>query len=101
MKHFTLLMLFLLVIALLALAAWRGGPAAAQGGQQAFAIHWWTVDGGGGAASTGGGYTLGGTAGQPDAGAMADSTYTLRGGFWVGGGPAAAGYGVYLPVVFK
>ena len=30
-------------------------------------LSWWTVDGGGATFNTGGGYSLGGTAGQPDA----------------------------------
>ena len=30
------------------------------------------------------GYTLYGTIGQPDAGRMSGSTYTLNGGFWPG-----------------
>jgi len=93
--------LLLLVLALLALAAGQPWPAAAQAPQQSFSVSWWTVDGGGGAASAGGGYALDGTAGQPDAGAMGDGTYALRGGFWLGGGPAALSYGVYLPVIFK
>ncbi len=97
----TTLVLALLVLALLVLAVGRGGPAAAQSPQQAFFLNWWTVDGGGVTASAGGGYTLGGAAGQPDAGALADGTYTLRGGFWVGGGPAAPWYGVYLPLVSR
>ena len=63
-----------------------------------YGLSWWTVDGGGGSVS-GDGYTLRSTAGQPDAGAMADGAYTLSGGFWGGAGPT--GYTVYLPVVAK
>lgn len=107
MKRYALI-LALLTLALLALAVGRADsadPARVADSRrvqtQAFSLVWWTVDGGGGAASAGSGFTLGGTAGQPDAGTMANSTYTLRGGFWTGGGPAAVGYGVYLPAVFK
>ena len=51
-------------------------------------LTWWTVDGGGGTVS-GGGYTLMGTAGQPDAGpALVGDGYTLVGGFWSGVGEA-------------
>ena len=62
-------------------------------------LSWWTVDGGGGTAS-GGSYTLVGTIGQPDAGILAGGDYTLGGGFW-GGGGAAAGYKVYLPMILR
>jgi hypothetical protein len=63
-------------------------------------LSWWTVDGGGGHSATrdGSGYTLGGTAGQPDADVLTDGSYTLAGGFW---GGAAVGYSVYLPLVLR
>ena len=48
-------------------------------------ISWYTVDGGGGMQAMGGPYTLGGTIGQPDAGVMTGGTFSLTGGFWVGG----------------
>ena len=47
-----------------------------------YAIDWHTIDGGGEMWSTGGTYELGGTIGQPDAGAMSGGDYTLTGGFW-------------------
>ena len=53
------------------------GPAAAQ----SYQIDWHTIDGGGGT-STGGVYSVSGTIGQPDAGAMSGGNYTLQGGFW-------------------
>ncbi len=57
----------------------------AAGGLSAFAqpysIDWSTIDGGGGT-STGGVYSVTGTIGQPDAGAMSGGNYTLQGGFW-------------------
>jgi hypothetical protein len=49
------------------------------------AISEWTVDGGGGkSTSADGRFSLSGTAGQPDAGAMADYTghFAVAGGFW-------------------
>jgi hypothetical protein len=49
--------------------------------QAQFSIDWYTIDGGGGA-STGGVYTVSGTIGQPDAGAMSGGSYSLTGGFW-------------------
>jgi hypothetical protein len=48
-------------------------------GQQS--IDWWTVDGGGGT-STGGVFTVSGTIGQPDAGAMSGGQFSVTGGFW-------------------
>jgi len=47
-----------------------------------YSLDWWTVDGGGATFSTGGAYSLGGTIGQADAGALSGGTYSLRGGFW-------------------
>ena len=63
-----------------------------------YQIVWSTIDGGGAMFSAGGDYSLGGTIGQPDAGAMSASGYTLFGGFW---GDEAAPYAVYLPIVIK
>jgi hypothetical protein len=48
---------------------------------QSYSVDWSTVDGGGGT-STGGVYSVSGTIGQPDAGAMSGGNYTLQGGFW-------------------
>jgi hypothetical protein len=66
---------------------------------EGYKLSWWTVDGGGETFSTGAGYSLGGTAGQPDAGpVMSGGDYQLTGGFWPGGGGP---YRVYLPVVLR
>jgi hypothetical protein len=48
---------------------------------QTYSIDWYKIAGGGGV-STNGQYTLSGTIGQPDAGAMAGGNYSLTGGFW-------------------
>ncbi len=73
------------------------GVAYAQTGG-GYDLTWWTVDGGGGTAS-GGGYTLMGTAGQPDAApAISGGGYTLYSGFWPG---AEAEYKIYLPLVLR
>jgi uncharacterized membrane protein len=64
-------------------------------------LSWSTVDAGGGTFSTGGIYSLGGTAGQPDAGQMSGGAYTLGGGFWGGGVVAAPEHLVYLPMVLR
>jgi hypothetical protein len=57
----------------------------------------WTVDGGGGS-STGGNYAINGTIGQPDAGTLQGSSYSLQGGFWGGGAPSTH---VFLPLVAR
>ena len=49
-----------------------------------YSLNWFTIDGGGGL-SSGGQYTLTGTIGQPEAGAMSGGSYELLGGFWPGG----------------
>ena len=67
-----------LALVCLVVLGWFGNGVA-----QEYAIDWRTVDGGGELRSTGGDYQLGGTIGQPDAGAMSGSTYVLTGGFWV------------------
>lgn len=45
-------------------------------------LSWNVFDGGGATFSTGGAYSLGGTAGQPEAGLMNGGAYALTGGFW-------------------
>jgi hypothetical protein len=80
----------LLLLASVALA----GP-----GSDGYNLSWWTVDGGGTTSAGGSGYTLGGTAGQPDAAVWSGGDYTLAGGFW--GGAAAGPYAVYLPLVVR
>ncbi len=62
-------------------------------------LSWSTVDGGGYTFSTGGVYSLGGTAGQPDAGVMSGGIYTLSGGFWPGAAPPP--HRVYVPFVVR
>ena len=56
------------------------------------------MDSGGYTLSTGEGYSLGGTAGQPDAGVLTGEDYTLAGGFW---GGASVEYRVCLPLVLR
>ena len=48
---------------------------------QTYDLSWFSIDGGGGT-SSGGTYSVTGTIGQPDAGAMSGGNYTLQGGFW-------------------
>lgn len=76
-------------------------PALAQSGG-VYDLSWSTVDGGGGTFSTGGVYSLGGTAGQPDAGVAAGGVYALGGGFWGGGVVTQPdGFLLYLPLVMR
>jgi len=89
---------FSLVAILLLLAGVALVQAQVGGG---YDLTWSTVDGGGDTYSTGGGYTLGGTAGQPDAGVLSGSGYTLGGGFWKGGLPSGGAYHIYLPLVTR
>jgi len=84
--------LFLLAAA----AAIPLGIVAQSGG--GYDLSWSTVDGGGYTFSTGGGFSLGGTAGQPDAGLLAGGQYSLAGGFWPGA-PLVGYYRVYLPLI--
>ncbi len=64
-----------------ALCAVTAASAQTGGG---YDLSWHTVDGGGVTFATGGGYSLGGTAGQPDAGSHTGAAFTLSGGFWFG-----------------
>jgi hypothetical protein len=99
---------FLILVALLLLIGLALGVslverAQAQSGD-GYDLTWWTVDGGGATFSTGEGYTLGGTAGQPDAGAaLTDGAYRLAGGFWSGAGAPVGPEmeHVYLPLVLR
>jgi hypothetical protein len=49
--------------------------------QAQYSLDWWTVESGGGQ-STGSVFTVTGTIGQPDAGAMSGGNFSLVGGFW-------------------
>ncbi len=61
-------------------ALFCGAVQAQSGG--GYDLTWNTVDGGGATFSSGGVYSLGGTAGQPDAGNHAGGVYSQSGGFW-------------------
>jgi hypothetical protein len=75
-------------------------PVLAQSGG-GYDLSWSTVDGGGATFSTGGDFSLGGTVGQPDAGAMSGGDYSLAGGFWGGGVVATTQLQLYLPVIVR
>jgi hypothetical protein len=84
----------LLLLTIIALA--QSGDALSSVGT-GFDLSWWTVDGGGDT-SKGEAYTLIGTVGQPDAGAMSGEGYALSGGFWYAGGRE---HKVYLPLTLR
>jgi hypothetical protein len=66
--------------------------------EDGYEVSWWTVDGGGQSVSSEGRYTLGGTAGQCDAGILGGGDYTLVGGFWSG---AKVEYLLCLPLALR
>lgn len=87
------------LLALLGLLLLSGTALAQSGGP--YDLTWSTIDGGGVTFATGGSYTLGGTAGQADAGVLQGGPYVLGGGFWMGGAAGGGIYHVYLPVVMR
>jgi hypothetical protein len=92
------LLVWLSVVGLLAL----GATAVCAGVTADYTLQWWTVDAGGITFASGGNYSLGGTAGQADAGVLTGGAYTLAGGFWRGGAPVETpGFRVYLPLVVR
>ena len=92
-NRFTLIVVVLGLVVVLLVAA----TVQAQTGG-GYDLSWYSIDGGGAMLSTGGSYSLSGTIGQPDAGALSGGGYTLNGGFWGGG---TTNYAVYLPLVLK
>ncbi len=96
LRRFHIALAILLPIILLALP---GAVLLAQSGG-GYDLSWWTVDGGGVTFNTENGYSLGGTAGQPDAGVWSGGEYSLAGGFWHGGVLSSIRR-VYLPLVMR
>jgi hypothetical protein len=92
--------LLFLGLAVLAGILLLSGMVLAQSGG-GYDLSWSTVDGGGATISTGGTYSLGGTAGQPDAGLVTGGRYALQAGFWGGAGVRAPGYELYLPLTMR
>jgi hypothetical protein len=88
--------LFLALLLVLVSVASTAASAPLDGG---YDLSWWTVDGGGGTLSDAvSGYTLNGTAGQPDAATWQGQGCLLLGGFWGGALPANL---VFLPLVLR
>jgi hypothetical protein len=93
------ILLVIVVLALLGLAGLARSRAQSAG---QYDLTWNTVDGGGVTALTVGVYTLGGTAGQPDAAVWSGGEYVLAGGFWRASAAAGGGgYSIYLPLVLR
>jgi len=87
---------------LLALALTVGAAAVYAQAGGGYDLTWNTVDTGGVTLASGGGYTLGGTAGQPDAATWSGGGYTLTGGFWHAASVTPGGETeVYLPIILK
>jgi len=102
MNHYKLWIASIIILIFLL----AGGAAYAQTSPSGYDLSWHTVDGGGDTLTDSSGYTLNGTAGQPDAGpVLTDSSgYSLTGGFWPAassGGGGGSSQSVYLPVVIK
>jgi hypothetical protein len=65
----------------IARVVWAALLTQAAADAQNYSVDWFKIAGGGGT-STGGVFTLSGTIGQPDAGAMTNGSFALVGGFW-------------------
>jgi hypothetical protein len=94
MKKIVLILLVICLLFMLAIAV--------QASQLAYDLTWWTIDGGGGVSQSQG-YTLSATTGQPDAGTLQSSNYSLAGGFWSAApsAPIVISYRIVLPLVLK
>lgn len=95
MKRGAIFTTVLLVLLLARIAPAQTGGDVSSG--TSYDVTWSSIDGGGGMSSDGI-YTLNGSIGQPDAGTLAGTGYTLTGGFW---GGRTAQYRIYLPLVLK
>ena len=98
MKRFILL--FTIALALLvgigtASAQRNDDPALPQ---DSYELSWFSIDGGGATFSEGGAYSLGGSIGQADAGAMSGGADSLSGGFWAG---VPAIYSAFVPIALR
>jgi hypothetical protein len=104
-KRFFLLLAGLLVVLGVALGS-EPYPARAsrlaEKAENTYQLTWWTVDSGGGSLSSPSGtYTLNGTTGQPEAGLLSTTWYSLVGGFWNGPAAAANWWTLFLPLIWK
>lgn len=90
--------LALAIVVLVMIALPLAGSTAAQSGGT-YDLSWNTLNSGK-TFSSGRPYMLGGTVGQADAGVLTGGSYTLRGGFWMGGAQRGA-FRIYLPLVVR
>jgi hypothetical protein len=98
MKRRTLFILLSLSLLVAGLVMSGDNTLAQSGG--GYDLSWSTVDNGGTMFSTGGGYSLGGTIGQLDAGALSGEGYALTGGVWARG-ISGGQIRLFLPAVIK
>ncbi len=101
-RRLKLLVALVMVVLITAVVFVRGDAlvAAQSGGGYDLTLN--KIAGGGATDSSGGAYSLGGTIGQADAGAMSGGDYTLGGGFWGGGDLTfITEQTVYLPFILK
>ena len=96
----TQLVFVMLLIGLNTVNAQRGHEPASP--QSDYDLSWYTIAGGGGS-SSGSGYSLDGTIGQLEMGAMRGGSYTLASGFWGSGiiVPAGRNYSLFIPLVVR
>jgi hypothetical protein len=85
------------VVLMVGTLTWARPTVAQSGGP--YDLSWNTLNSGW-TFSSGGLYVLGGTMGQADAGVLTGGSYTLRGGFWMGGAQRGA-FKIYLPLVVR
>ncbi len=91
-NHYSLLLVA--VLAIIAFMLLVGDTLVQSGGS--YEVTAFSIDGGHGE-SCGGNFTVAGIMGQPDAGTLTGSTYTLEEGMY----PNAASCYVYLPIILK
>ena len=89
------LALVVVVLCLLLLS----GAALAASGPNVFTLTWWTADGGGTTGLQAGSYSLGASAGQPEAAStLTSGNYSLSPGFW---SVSSQTMRLYLPLVIR
>lgn len=98
MKRFALLFLiaFVLLVGIGTASAQRIDDPSVP--QDSYDLSWFSIDGGGATFGEGGSYSLGGSIGQADAGAMSGGAYILNGGFWAG---VPANYSAFVPATMR
>jgi len=89
-KWFIVLLLLILAVAVIGVVR-----VSAAGG---YSLDWYALAGGGITTSAGGNYSLGGTIGQPAAGASTGGSYNLIGGFWA---VTQQLYKLFLPLIIR